>query len=415
MKRYAFLLINLYAFVFCTFAGQGESILMKIGSREVSRSEFEFMYQKHCSTSKNKRETLNGYLELFVNQKLKVLEAEACGYDTLQSFQNEFSDFCNDLKEIHDSQNNMPYNVCEPFGDEVQVAHIFKYLPQDASGKQLAKVTMLMDSIYLALQHGADFAELAKKYSDDKATADKGGITSWFSVNRKVKEFEINAFANLSIGSYTSPFFTPEGCHILKLLGRRQVQRKQNSDISIYSLQMQEYRDAILSTIVENNMLTTNKQGLSIDAFFEKNKSDYKWDKARFSGIIFYAKEKKQIKTIKKLLKKVPQEEWLIKLEETKKKNKDFDILFSGTLFSEGDDANVDKVIFKKGELMPKVGYPYMGTLGKKVKAPDIYTDVLDLVIPDYKKYLETSWINKLRDKYKVEINQEVLKTVNNH
>ena len=162
-------------------------------------------------------------------------------------------------------------------------------------------------------------------------------------------------------------------------------------------------------------MLTTNKQGLSIDAFFEKNKSDYKWDKARFSGIIFYAKEKKQIKTIKKLLKKVPQEEWLIKLEETKKKNKDFDVLFSGTLFSEGDDANVDKVIFKKGELMPKVGYPYMGTLGKKVKAPDIYTDVLDLVIPDYKKYLETSWINKLRDKYKVEINQEVLKTVNNH
>ena len=413
MKRCISLLINLYVIVLCTFAGQSDLILVKIGDMEISRSAFEYMYRRHCLNGGDNKKTLNEYLDLFVNQKLKAIEAEACGYDTFPSFQDELLNFCDELKAGDDLHNDITAGVYEPLGDEVLVAHIFKYLPQDASAEQLSRTTALMDSIYASLQNGAEFTELAKKYSDDRKTADRGGVLPWFSVNRKTKEFETNAFADLSVGSYTMPFFTPEGCHILKLLGRRRIPRGRYSDISGSSLHVQEFRDAMLSAMIENKVLSEKSAEFSVEAFFRKNKSDYKWANPRFNGVVFYAKDKKQIKVIKKLLKKTPKEKWLAQLEEMK--NIGFDILFSGTMFSEGDDANVDKVIFKKGELMPKVGYPYMGTFGKKVKVPDTYMDVAEQVIPDYKKYLEKSWINNLRDKYKVEINQEVLKTVNNH
>ena len=411
MKRYIFLLISLCT-ALCMFAGQEELILIKIGSREVTRSEFEYMYRKHCLDFKNDQESLDKYLDLFINLKLKVVEAESCGYDTLQSFKDNLLEFCD---RLNGDDKNITENIYEPSGNEVRVAHIFIYLPQDASDKQIATTTALMDSIYTSLLHGADFDKLAKMYSDDKETADKGGILPWLTINRKVKEFESNAFSDLPIGSYIAPFSTPGGLHILKLLGRRPNREQQNLEIDNLTFPIQEYRDAILSAKIDDKILLNRSKDLTLEDFFKENKSDYKWDVPRFNGIIFYTKDKKQIKEIKKLLKKIPREKWASKLKEVKAENKRYDIIFSDMLFAEGDDANVDRVIFKKGELQPKAGYPYMGTLGKKVKRPETYKDIFDLVVSDYKKYLERSWISDLKAKYKVEINQEVLKTVNNH
>ena len=60
--------------------------------------------------------------------------------------------------------------------------------------------------------------------------------------------------------------------------------------------------------------------------------------------------------------------------------------------------------------------YPYTATYGKLLKkGPETYKDVRGPVTADYQNYLETAWIKELRDKYSVEIDQEVLKTVNNH
>ena len=58
---------------------------------------------------------------------------------------------------------------------------------------------------------------------------------------------------------------------------------------------------------------------------------------------------------------------------------------------------------------------PFTAVLGKKVKAPDDYREVKDRVVTDYRNCLEKQWITRLRTSAKVEINQEVLKTVNNH
>jgi peptidyl-prolyl cis-trans isomerase SurA len=51
---------------------------------------------------------------------------------------------------------------------------------------------------------------------------------------------------------------------------------------------------------------------------------------------------------------------------------------------------------------------------GKKLKGPESYKDVRGKVEKDYLIYLEKQWNDALKHKYKVEINEEVLKTVNN-
>jgi peptidyl-prolyl cis-trans isomerase SurA len=83
--------------------------------------------------------------------------------------------------------------------------------------------------------------------------------------------------------------------------------------------------------------------------------------------------------------------------------------------FVEGSNKYVDKIIFKKGDFVPLEAFPYTIVIGEKVKGPDSYNDVRGPLVVDYQEYLESLWMDHLRAKGKVEINQEVLKTVNNH
>jgi len=75
----------------------------------------------------------------------------------------------------------------------------------------------------------------------------------------------------------------------------------------------------------------------------------------------------------------------------------------------------VDKLAFKCGSFAPITEYPYTWILGDKLKkGPESYRDVREKVEVDARNELETAQINGLRQKYRVEINEEVLKTVNN-
>ena len=54
-------------------------------------------------------------------------------------------------------------------------------------------------------------------------------------------------------------------------------------------------------------------------------------------------------------------------------------------------------------------------TFGHLINAPENYHDVRDLVLADYQDALEKKWVATLRKKYKVTVDKDVLKTVNNH
>lgn len=105
-----------------------------------------------------------------------------------------------------------------PNPGRVQVAHILLPFTKDSIKLDGEAVKKEADSIYTQLQSGADFGELAEKFSADKATAVKKGVLPVFGIGEMVQEFEKEAFSLQKEGDITRPFKTQFGYHIIKLL-----------------------------------------------------------------------------------------------------------------------------------------------------------------------------------------------------
>ena len=184
---------------------------------------------------------------------------------------------------------------------------------------------------------------------------------------------------------------------------------------------MQEYRDGILLFEISNQKVwdKASKDEDGLARYYEDNKRDYAWNTPKFKGIVLHCVDSKTLKNAKKALKKQkwPEEEWSGKLHETFN-NDSVSVVQASKLrlFVEGDDPYVDKLVFKEGSFEPMEGFPVTGVYGKLLKkGPESYKDVRGPVTADYQNYLEEEWVKTLRSKYKVEIDEEVLKTVNNH
>ena len=79
-------------------------------------------------------------------------------------------------------------------------------------------------------------------------------------------------------------------------------------------------------------------------------------------------------------------------------------------LWEQGKNAAVDKygLKIKKAEFTPNEQLPYVVCVGKKLKAPATWDDEKGKVTTDYQDFLEKAWIEKLRAKYPVVINEDV-------
>ena len=149
--------------------------------------------------------------------------------------------------------------------------------------------------------------------------------------------------------------------------------------------------------------------------YFKFHSSDYRWESPRYRGVVLHCVDKKTAKQAKKMLKKVPEKEWADKLRQTFNTSGEEKIQVEQGIFADGDNKYIDKLVFKKGDFDPLMSYPFTIVAGEKMKGPDDYREVIDRVRKDYRSYLDTCWMRELSESGKVEINQEVLKTVNNN
>ena len=110
-------------------------------------------------------------------------------------------------------------------------------------------------------------------------------------------------------------------------------------------------------------------------------------------------------------------DEWNEALRKTFNNDSIIRIRVEKGLFKKGDNALIDREVFKKqdAKVDSVKGYPIDATYGKLIKSPQDYTDVRGLVTADLQDELEHLWVADLRRKYAVTVNDEVLKTVNKH
>src|SRR5581483_1047159 len=105
--------------------------------------------------------------------------------------------------------------------ERVKVRHILiktQGKPKDEAPKLKAKA----EDILKQLQHGANFAELAKKDSDDTGSAEKGGELGWIVRGQTVPNFEKTAFS-LKPGELSGLVETEYGYHIIQVEDKQQA------------------------------------------------------------------------------------------------------------------------------------------------------------------------------------------------
>jgi len=104
---------------------------------------------------------------------------------------------------------------------EVEAAHIL--IRKDPKDKGAA-AKVRIDSIYAALQAGAEFETLARAQSQDNLSASKGGNIGFFGINKYERSFEDAAFGLANDGEYSATIETQAGWHIIKRLRKKPIE-----------------------------------------------------------------------------------------------------------------------------------------------------------------------------------------------
>lgn len=104
---------------------------------------------------------------------------------------------------------------------QYEVAHILISLPKNASAAQKAAALAQADKVdALARAPGADFAALARQYSDDLGSKNQGGALGWLGLGDTDPAFQA-AMVALQPGQVSAPVLTADGYHIIRLIAER--------------------------------------------------------------------------------------------------------------------------------------------------------------------------------------------------
>jgi peptidyl-prolyl cis-trans isomerase SurA len=457
------------------FAQTDDPVIMTIAGHPVQRSEFEYSYNKNNSEGVIDKKTVEEYVDLFVNYKLKVQAALDAKLDTMISYQKEFRTYRDQQitpsfvtdEAIEKEALQVYQNTKESIGPRglIMPAHILILLNQKATDEEQKAAKVRIDSVYQALKQGADFEALAKKVSQDPGSASKGGVLPWIGPNQTLKEFEDAAYA-LKVGELSQPVLSPAGWHIILMKDRKQLEpydslrsdilkflearnvrdrlaeqavdsiakqrnitrdelldersaELQAKDVELDNL-VREYHDGLLLYEISNREVWEKaaKDEAGLANYFSKNKKKYKWDQPRYKGMVYHVKEKDDVKAVKNSVKGLEFTQWADKLRKTFNNDSIIRIRVEKGIFKKGDNAFIDKMVFKKkdAKVTPVKDYPIDAVYGKILKkGPEEYEDVKGLVTADYQEELEKGWVATLRRKYQVKVYDEVVKTVNKH
>lgn len=374
------LLFTFILFGTITVLADDNPILFTVGDMAVTRSEFEQSYLKNNTISSVDRKTVADYLELYVVYKLKVKAALDAHIDTTASFRKEYlqcmstslaSPVVQETLALPVSSSSDSYAEYERMKRNASTdglvcpAQIFIRVPQKAHSGEQRQAQQQMESIYRELQNGADFGSLACQYSEDKTSASKKGVMGWYTRGQLLKEIEDEAF-RLMPGEMSRPFLSTIGYHIIMMVDRKQLEPYDQikEDVAVESAQKRIQRQ-ISSQSVSGAMRESTPVSQIVGFSYPKEEPQ----KDFYEGLLLYEQSKHSVEK------------------------------------QAAEDEQALAYYFKKNKKKYR----------RKGFKPKSYTEVREQVVADLQLEMEKHWIADLRQKYPVNINKKVLKTVNNH
>ena len=200
--------------------------ILQINDKTISLAEFENIFYKNNYNDTIDKQYLDEYIELFINFKLKVLEAESLYMDTISTFIKELDGYKEQLAK--------PYLRNKEFDDlmikeaydrmlfDVKASHILIKVNEesiDSDNEAFNKATSIRNEI---VNKKISFADAAKKYSEDPSTQNNGGDLGFFTAFMMVYDFESTVY-ELEINEISKPIKTKYGYHLIKLFDKRKA------------------------------------------------------------------------------------------------------------------------------------------------------------------------------------------------
>jgi len=219
--------IILFALIsFNCFAQNKAEVIAKIGDYQLTKEEFETNYKKNNTSilDEKDKKSPSEYLDLYIRFKLKVLEAEKLGYDTAKSFIDELNGYRKELIK--------PYMTDVSYNDEMlrteyyrinherKASHLLIRVSPDASPADTLTGWNKINNLRKQILEGADFNEMAAKYSEDPSAAQNKGLLGYFSAFQMVFPFEDMTYRT-PVGQVSEIARTQFGYHLIKVHDER--------------------------------------------------------------------------------------------------------------------------------------------------------------------------------------------------
>ena len=136
------------------------------------------------------------------------------------------------------------------------IAQILFNFPPGADEVKINEIKKTADSVFALLKSGADFAVMAKQFSEDRTTAPNGGVMPTFGTGKFEDAFEEKVFDLKKDGQLSAPIRTSFGYHIVKRIQQQPVPTDRTNDSAVQIIKQQIVRDSRMATAQVNFIKT---------------------------------------------------------------------------------------------------------------------------------------------------------------
>ena len=252
--------IPLILLLLCTIGSvcQSDQVLMTVNDKEVYTSEFSYIYEKNNKDETiYSKESLEEYLELYKNFKLKVEKARELGYHEKEGYIEELAGYRRQLAKSYvidkDVVDRIVQELIERKKWDIKVSHILVRVNRRANQQARADALEKIKELQSLINNGVSFEEVAQKYSEDESSSSNGGDIGFLTAIMPDEYLQLeDAIYSLNPGTVSDIIHTPLGFHLVQPKERRSARGKIDvSHILIRHVNEQEDNEASKALIDE--------------------------------------------------------------------------------------------------------------------------------------------------------------------
>ena len=202
-----------------------DRVLMMVANEKITKKEFLKVYYKNSKRDEEiDQKSLEEYLQLYINFKLKVAEAKELGLDTTKAFINELSGYRAQLAQPYLNDKSISEGLLQEAYErkqyDIRASHILIKVGIDADARDTLVARRKIMKLRKRILNGEEFGAVAGLASEDPSAKDNGGDLGYFTVFQMIYPFESMAY-NTEVGKVSKPVRTRYGYHIIKVQDKR--------------------------------------------------------------------------------------------------------------------------------------------------------------------------------------------------